>query len=153
MIGHDCKNCSQSGNCEIQDTDNQAKEVMASGGVLGLSIWVIEAYPLSADQTYYRALAAVTLLADSEADLRILRKHMLLGAKVAPPEVPVLKNFDALMAVLAQGYTRALFEGAKDSAARVAGALGHGVAVTILQGASKKEAMDQGAEVKSCTLH
>lgn len=156
MIGHDCKNCPSNGNCDIQNTDTKAKEILGLGGVDALCKWVIAAFLISPEDTYHRAMAALTLLADREGGPATLRKHMWDGACALPDHIPVRRNFKALMLVLSQGYSRGVITAATDTANKVSQALGIPLAVSIISTKDLNEAVAEHKEDKGgppCTLH
>lgn len=67
---HDCKNCPESGNCDLENPLKKARAIKESGGSKGLAQWVIEGYPQGPEEVFSRLQFSVMAI---EADPDVLQ--------------------------------------------------------------------------------
>lgn len=74
MVGHDCENCSSSGDCDIQSTHKKAVQLYAKGGVAWLSAWLTRDLSISKQKILLRFTCCLDVLHTKPAELVLLRE-------------------------------------------------------------------------------
>lgn len=129
---HDCKNCPESGNCDLENPLKKARAIKESGGSKGLAQWVIEGYPQGPEGVFSRLQFSVMAI---EADPDMLQSFRVQVYGWGGHEMPkhVQEALPKMFQASSHAMTLTVMQAALQRAVAIADALGAKMTITKLE--------------------